>query len=312
LLAGLDYRFNNTFQYSLYVFPGFPTPASMLKAKMSQTSPYASMVYKNGKGFSLEAGGRWNHHTEYGNNFTFTMNPSLLMQGKVKLFANLYSAYKTPTLYQLFDPSAGNVDLKPEKGIIGEVGAEFFVNKGLHFRVIGFYRSTKSAIQYILVDPNNFTSQYRNVSRQENYGMEFEANYTNDRWTVAMNYTYTDGKTKSGFDGTGGPLGKDTSYYNLYRIPKNAFNLEIGFQATKHFYISSHLRAVSKREEFVYGSLPETQKGYATVDLYSEYGFCKSAKAFLDLKNLIGEKYFDIPGYNSKRFNFMAGINFQL
>lgn len=311
LLTGVDYRFNNTNQYSLYVFPGFPTPPSLLKAKMSQISPYASVVYKNGKGFTMEAGGRWNHHSEYGNNFTFTINPSYLINGKVKLLANLYSAFKTPTLYQLFDPSAGNKDLKPEKGITGEAGVEYFANKKFHMRAIGFYRNTKNVIVYTY-DPANFTSLYRNVSRQENYGAEVEANYLTNKLNISANYTYTGGKTKSAFDGTGAPIGKDTTYYNLYHIPKNAINLAAGFQITPAFYTSANLHMVSKREEFIYGSSPETLKGYTTIDVYGEYKFSRKFKAFIDLKNITNQRYFDLLGYNSRKFNFTAGINFQL
>jgi vitamin B12 transporter len=312
LLAGADYRFNNTDQYSLYVFPGFPTPPSTLKAKMSQLSPYVSVIFKKGEGFTAELGGRINHHSEYGNNFSFTFNPSLLVNGKAKVFANLYSAYKVPTLYQLFDPSAGNANLKPEKGTIVEAGGEVFPNKQFHTRIVGFYRNTKNAIQYILTDPVFFTAQYCNVSKQENYGIELETNYSFNKWQLAFNYTRTDGKTKSAYDGTGASLGKDTTYYNLYRIPKNALNFSIGCYVTRGLFIRAQLRAVNKREEFIYGASPEIQKGYATIDLYGEYMFSKKIKAFVDLKNITNKKYFDIPGYNSRRFNFVTGLGFNL
>jgi vitamin B12 transporter len=311
LLAGADYRLNNTdqFYFSTGVFGPYAPPA--WKAKMSQVSPYASVVYKDKNGFTTEFGGRWNHHSEYGSNFTFNINPFYLLNNKVKLFANLYSSFKTPTLYQLFDPSAGNTELDPEKGIIGEAGTEIFTRQSFRFRLVGFYRRTKDAIVYTF-NPSGFTTRYLNVSKQDNYGAELEANYTINKWNIAANYTYTDGKTKSRFDGTGTPIGKDTTYYNLYRIPKNAFNLTIGWQATIPLFISSMLRAVSKREEFIFGASPQTLKAYATIDLYGEYKFSRKIKVFLDLKNITNKTYFDIPGYNSRKFNFMAGINFNL
>jgi vitamin B12 transporter len=286
LLAGVDYRFNNTDQFSLFIFPGFPTPPSTLKAEMSQISPYASVILRNNEGFTAEIGSRWNHHSEYGDNFSFTFNPSLLIRGNGKIFANLYSAYKVPTLYQLFDPSAGNKDLKPEKGMIGEAGGEIFPSREFHARLTGFYRNTKDAIVYTYNTP--------------------------DKWRFTFNYTYTNGKITSAFDGTGVSIGKDTSYYNLYRIPKNAINLSIGWYAAKGLFLRTQLRSVSKREEFIYGYSPETQKAYATIDLYGEYVFNKKIKAYIDLKNITNKEYFDIPGYNSRKFNFMAGLSFNL
>jgi vitamin B12 transporter len=311
LLAGVDYRLNNTYQYALYI-PSFSPDPSVLKAKMSQVSPYASVIFNNDEGLVAELGGRLNHHSEYGTNFSFTFNPSYSVNEKAKIFANLYSAFKAPTLYQLFDPFAGNTSLEPEKTMVGELGMELYKNKEGWVRVTGFYRNTKNSIQYILIDPVFFTSQYRNVSSQQNYGVEVEASYKISAWNFTGNYTYTDGRTKSAYDGTGAPMGKDTTYYNLYRIPKNAFNIGIGWAATKKLFLSTHLRAIGKREEFIYGGSPEQLESYMTIDLYGEYSFNKKVKAFVDLKNIGNETYFDIPGYNSRKFNFMAGVHFNL
>jgi vitamin B12 transporter len=42
------------------------------------------------------------------------------------------------------------------------------------------------------------------------------------------------------------------------------------------------------------------------------HSLTKYLKAFADLKNLTNQKYFDILGFNSRRFNFMAGITIHL
>ncbi|MBI5857816.1 MAG: TonB-dependent receptor [Sphingobacteriales bacterium] len=311
LLLGADYRFNNTDQWywSTGAFGPYAPPA--LHAEMKQVSPYASLAYKNEEGFAVELGGRFNHHSEYGGNFTFTLNPFYRIKNKVKVFANIYSAYKTPTLYQLFDPSAGNNLLIPEKSIVGEVGTEMFSFKNFHGRVVSFYRNTKDAIIYTF-NPSTFAGKYQNAGKQTNYGAEAELTYTNKKVTVAANYTYTDGKTVSAYDGTGTPVSKDTTYFNLYRIPKHAININVGVQATKNFFYSLQIHSVSKREEFIYGAVPETLKAYMTIDVYGEYKFDKRIKLFLDMKNFTGNEHVDILGYNSRKFNFTTGINFQL
>ena len=312
LLAGIDYRLNNTFQkyFSTGIYGPYASP--VLNKEMSQLSPYATIIYKKDNAFNVEFGGRWNHHSEYGNNFTYSINPFYLLNHKEKIFVNLYSAFKSPTLYQLFDSlDGGNKNLKPEKGIIGEAGTEVFLIKNFRLRFVGFYRNTKNAILYTY-NPFNYSNLYLNVSRQENYGVEWESNYTIGKWNFSGNYTFTDGKTISAYDGTGTPISKDTSYYNLYRIPKNDFNLNIGWQVNNDFYISGQLHSVSKREEYIFGSNPETLKGYTIINIYTEFKFSKKFKAFIDLKNITNQKYFDILGYNSKRFNFTSGLNFNL
>jgi vitamin B12 transporter len=310
LLTGVDFRLNNTFQYYFSTGPYGPYAPPAWKGSMNQVSPYASVVYKTG-GFTAELGGRLNIHSEYGNNLTYTFNPSYLFDKKVKVFTNFYSAFKTPTLYQLFDPSSGNSELKPEKSTVEEAGVEIFHSNTLNSRIALFYRNTNDAIVYTF-DPVTFASKYYNVSRQKNYGAEAEFTYNGSVFNLSLNYTYTDGKTRSAYDGTGAPLAKDTTYYNLYRIPKHAVNLEIGAKVTRSLYLSSSLHAVSKREEFIYGDVPAILKAYATINLYGEYKFQERLRLFLDLKNLSNQRYFDLLGYNSRRFNFNAGIQFYL
>ncbi|MEK7225878.1 MAG: TonB-dependent receptor [Bacteroidota bacterium] len=311
LLAGIDYRLSNTEQDYFSTGPFGPYAPPVLHAEMNQLSPYASVLYKNENGFNAELGGRWNKHSEYGSNFTFTFNPFYLIETKAKIYGNLYSAFKTPTLYQLFDPSAGNKGLSPEKGLIAELGAEIFLVKNCWARLTMFYRNTKDAIIYTF-NPSNFSSLYLNAAKQTNYGAELEVKYTAGKVTATGNYTYTGGKTTAYFDGTGTPIAKDTTYFNLYRIPKNAFNINVGVQTTKTIFYSIALHSVSKREEFIYGAKPEMMKAYFTVDVYGEYKFGKAAKLFLDLKNITGQQYFDILGYNSLKFNFTIGFSFQL
>ncbi len=310
LLVGGDYRFNNTNQTYWSTGSFGPYSPEPLIGKMNQISPYASVIY-NKNDFNVELGSRLNFHSEYGTNVTFSFNPSYLIKNKAKIFANLYSSFKAPTLYQLFDAFAGNIDLTAEKGIVGEVGTELLSIKSFKTRIVGFYRNTKDAIVYTS-NPSTFESKYLNAAKQTNYGVEIEANYTMGKLNIAANYTYTNGETTAAFDGTGAPLAKDTSYFNLYRIPKHALNLTAGLQVSDAFFVSTQIHAVSKREEYVYAGAPEILKDYTTIDVYGEYKFAKNAKLFLDLKNISNKLYFDFLGYNTRRFNFTTGVSFQL
>lgn len=310
LLVGADFRSWNTDQR--YYSDGSWGPySSSLSGKMKQSSPYASVIYKNQNGFNAELGGRVNFHSEYGSNVTFTFNPYYVMENRNKIFANVYSSFKAPTLYQLFDAFAGNPDLDPETGMTVEAGAEMKSVPALKARLTGFYRKGKDVILYTF-DPNTFMSKYMNASEQTNYGAELELGYAKEKKDFSLNYTYTDGKTTAAFDGTGAPLAKDTSYYNLYRIPKHAVNVVLGYHFTNKLFTSLSARVIGKRSEYVYAGLPEELKGYATVDLYGEYRMGNFAKFYLDLKNITNKQYFEFLGYNARRFNFTTGISFQL
>jgi vitamin B12 transporter len=315
LLVGTDYRNQAVNETSLFIYyygaaPPYSVGTSNSainsdSAKVRQFAAYASFLLKNMGGFNLELGGRYNSFNKYGNVFTYSINPSYVVNDRFKIFANLSSGFSAPTLYQLYSEYKNPYgELNPEKTVSTESGIQYSDN---HFnaRALYFLRSTTDNIIYYGSDPNYPLGYYMNLDKQKDHGFEIEANYRIQRFTFSGNYTYTTGRvtTKVG--------GKDSSFYNLYRIPKNSVNLSAGVQATPALYLSLAYRTVSKRIESVYGGPPSTVDAfpYYTLDGYAELKICKSLKAFADLKNLTNQIYYDIPGFNSKKFNFMAGIN---
>jgi len=306
LLLGIDFRHNSTTQdyYSTGAWGPYTSPT--LKAWMAQLSGFASAVYKKND-LTVELGGRVNKHSEYGNNATFTFNPAYRLSKQVRVFGNIYSAFKTPTLYQLFDPYSGNDSLTPEKGLIQELGIDFTTSRNLRGRVVAFNRSSKQTIIYTY-DPTSFAGGYLNASSQKDYGFETELRWTKKEFSFSANYAFTNGKTTSRYDGTGAPIGKDSSYNNLYRIPKHALNWR-GSYAKNNWVFHLSGRAASAREEFVYGAAPLSMPGYATIDLYGEYQFTKQGlRVFADLRNLTNTRYEEIRGYTTRGFNVLVGI----
>ncbi|MEP6926823.1 MAG: TonB-dependent receptor, partial [Ginsengibacter sp.] len=115
MLAGADYRQNKTDQKYIYLPDyGFPAlPISADSAHTNQFSGYASLYLESNEGFNLDLGGRWNHHSIYGNNYTYSFNPFYLINNHYKIYANVSSGYRVPSLYQLYS-EYGNKNLKPE------------------------------------------------------------------------------------------------------------------------------------------------------------------------------------------------------
>jgi vitamin B12 transporter len=223
------------------------------------------------------------------------------------VFGNWYTAFKTPTLFQLYDPFAGNSNLTPEKGLIQELGFDWTSSQSFQTRVVAFHRNSRETIIYSY-DPMGWLGKYQNASRQTNYGVEVEATWNIRPIQFRANYAFTDGRTTGSYDGTGAPLGKDSSYFNLYRIPRHALNWQASFQKNQ-WTIQLSGRVASAREEFIFGAPPITMKGYATIDVYTEYRTKKKGlRFFVDLRNLTNTRYEEIRGYNARGFTAIAGI----
>ncbi|MEP7143170.1 MAG: TonB-dependent receptor [Ferruginibacter sp.] len=277
----------------------------------SQASGYASFFLKSIAGFNAELGGRLTHHSQFGSAFNYSFNPSFVINKEVKLFANIASGFRAPSLYNLAS-EYGNKDLKPERSTSFEAGAQYINTKStLHLRVTYFDRTIKDVIifQSLFVPPYG---RYDNADKQKGNGVEVEATIRPaSKWNITANYAFVDGniETKSG------TTGKDTSFYNLYRRPKNALNATVGFQPSKEFFTSIGVRWVDKRDELFYNPSTfsaETKplKAYYNLDLYAAYQPVASVKLFADLRNITNQLYFDQYGYNNRRFNFMFGAAF--
>ncbi|NIG52067.1 TonB-dependent receptor [Chitinophaga sp. Cy-1792] len=270
-------------------------------AHANQVSAYASVLLRNMGGFNLDVGGRYNHHQLYGNNFTYSINPSYLLNDQHKFYVNVASGYKTPTLYQLYAPGYGNSGLSPEVTTSYEAGYQLYLHRA-NFRVTGFWRDTRDLIIFYS-DPVTYAGQYRNANKQQASGLEAEFEVEIIRGLdFTANYSYTDGHiTETATNGS-----KNT-FYNLYRIPRNMGNATLGYQITSSLYASASYKYVGLRYD-----VSNPLGDYYTVDLYGEYKFGNLLKIFAGFRNITDYKYFDVTGYNSRGFNFNTGVIFNL
>jgi len=272
------------------------------------TSPYLSLFLKNLGGFNLQVGGRYNSHSKYGSNFTYTFNPSYLIDKNTKLFFNFETGFKAPTLYDLYGQYGSNPGLKPEKSRNIEAGVQAsFADNKIELRVAAFDRKIKDAIVY----GPSFT--VINRDQQHDKGFEVEPTFfINKHITIRAAYSFVTGQitTSNGV--------KDTVFNNLVRRPKHNLNVNIGWQATKSLFVSTNIRNWGKRTDWFYDPITFERsdvelKAFAVWDIYAEYTFLKGQlKIFADAKNITGSKYFEVYGYSTMGFNMNAGVHFKL
>ncbi|MCX8480839.1 MAG: TonB-dependent receptor, partial [Sediminibacterium sp.] len=137
LLHGADYRFNSM-NNQYFSFGSFgPYSSNLNDTSISQSSIYTSIFWTdNTQQWNIDFGGRLNVHSNYGSNYTYTFNPSYNINKAFRVFGSISTAFKTPSLYQLFS-SYGDVNLKPEQSISKEVGFSQ-TNKNINNRIVYF------------------------------------------------------------------------------------------------------------------------------------------------------------------------------
>lgn len=320
-IGGVEYRTSTTdiqtsgiYKYEIggATYSGsYQTKLGKDTANQNQKGVYGAIMYKGVSGLNAELGGRWNNHSTYGSNFVFNFNPSYVVRKQLKLFANISSAYKVPTLYQLYSEYRNiSTNLQPEKAITYEAGVHYFNPSNIfNIRVAAFKRNVTDGIAFY-TNPSTYSSYYINQDEQRDRGFEIEPTVNlNKQLQLVASFSYVDGKitTRSG--------AKDTSYFNLIRRPKYVLNTSINYQITKQLLISGNIRNYGKRTDFDFSSFSTRAvelSSYTLLDLYVEYKFKKFIKLFVNGRNLTNATYYEALGYNALDRNFNAGVLFKL
>ncbi|MDB5139272.1 MAG: btuB 2 [Mucilaginibacter sp.] len=296
ITSGADFKYYNTNQLSTYG----NIPSKLANDNIA--SVYTSLFYKAGI-FHMELGGRYNEDNRYGSNFTYTINPSVLLFDQLKVFATMASAFKSPSLYQLFS-QYGTPNLKPETTTSYEAGFDWeLIKKTLAFNTVFYKYDTKDVI-YFLPENNPPYGKYENGAFQKDKGFESELKLTVDKLTASAYAAYVTGVQTDQYG---------VKTYNLNRRPRNTYGANVYYQFEKNFSAGLIYRYTGDRsdENYSTGTLV-TLKHYNLVDAHLQYDVNKRISLFADLKNLLDVKYTDWLGYNTSRFNFMAGIKYQV
>ncbi|HMO33481.1 MAG TPA: TonB-dependent receptor [Lacibacter sp.] len=303
LLQGGDYRFgfyNNQF-LSISSFGPFRT--NFKDTSVSQSSLYASLLYSGLKGrLTVELGGRLNVHSRYGSNHTYTFNPSLAVNDRIRVFGSVATGFKAPGLYQLYS-TFGNRDLQPEESVNYEVGAEQKANK-LRHRLVGFYRDIDNGMDF-----DNIGFRYFNFPRQLVRGLEYEASVQLlTGWQLTGNYTWI-----SGTEFTQSRISfKDTAYTYLLRRPAHQAQAHLRYQHKGGWAFTLSGRYVSRRFDAGGFKVQDVALGsYFLVNAYAEYQPQSRIRFFADAQNLTQTRFFDLRGFNSIPLLVTAGCTFE-
>lgn len=269
--------------------------------KVKNTDPYANLVYVSDFGLNINTGARWNNHSAYGSNWIYNVNPSYrfkINKGYLKFFGSYATSYIAPNLSQLYGPFGANPELNPEEDTTIEGGLELQYSDRLRFSAVYFNRAEEGRIDYIVVDPDTFVSQYRNISEDINLsGVEVELWAKPMRnFEVTANYTLTDSKNELAL-----------------RIPRSKLNARISYIINSKAYFSAGYQNVSERSDTDFATLSDVElESFGLIDLYYKQEVSKQFSFFLSIDNVLNEDYVEILNYTTKGRNFRIGMRLKI
>ncbi len=270
-------------------------------AKFTIVDPYANVVYFAEAGLHVNAGLRLNNHSVYGSHFVYSVNPSLKKEvtfGYVKGLASYSTAYITPSLYQLFEPTYGNSELDPEENRTIEVGAELGISDKATINLVYFNRKETNFIDF--VDLGDWIFQYNNIDESFTArGIELNADFKlSKNLLLKTNVTYT----------------KVEEDLNL-RIPEIKVNAKLNYQLNDATFMSVSYQFNDERADAFYNSdIFATElvslESYNLLDFYVSHKLINNkVTLFANLTNLLNEDYQELYGYSTKGRNINIGFN---
>jgi vitamin B12 transporter len=261
------------------------------------TDPYVNLVYLTDFGLNLNAGFRYNMHSEYGNQEVYSLNPSYrfsVKNGYLKFMAAYATSYITPSLSQLFGQFGANPELEPETNRTFEAGTEWALADTFRTSLLYFNRKED---QYVYFDSAAFLN--RNSSTPVRVeGIEWEVTWKpSERIRLEANYTYTHR------DGD-----------NAIRIPDHKLNAMAGSYLGSKTFCSLQYAYTGTRTDTDFNTFTDVQlDAYSLVNLYVSHELIPGKlKAYLDAVNLLNTDYTEITGFTTRGRNFMIGFSLEL
>jgi vitamin B12 transporter len=284
VVGGLQYQFMDMSSDSPY--------GNMLheQSRFILADPYATFVADH-KGFGLNAGGRLNTHSLYGQNWVYNINPFYHVPNTtVKVMASISTAYITPSLYQLFDAYSGNAALAPERNRTVEMGAEAsLAQKKIQLTAVLFQREENQSILYSDATYRYYNADGINKAKGMEVGFRFQPA---THWSLQANYTFNE---------------LDEALQRLN--PKHKFNGRLAWSRGR-WSGQWQWQYVDKRMDlFGYPGTSVSLDAYKINHLMGQFELLPGrCKIFAQVTNVFDEAFTEVIGYATQGRNYRLGL----
>ena len=266
-------------------------------ASITTIDPYLNLTYLSDFGLTVNAGARFNNHSDYGNHLVYNFNPSFLFDVNddlnVKVLASGSTAFIAPSLSQLYNPSYGNRDLKPEESLNGEAGFELNYTKDYRFSAVAFHREDTNKIIWA---GSGYANADAGMIKTQGVELEASANLIKG-FSLNANYTFLQPNTD--VDGI--------------RLPKHKANATASYLFNKEkttVTASYQFNDVRLDQYYVWpaGNTPVSLDAYSLLNVFVGHQVTENLKLTASLFNALDEEYTEIYGYSTRGRNYMFGL----
>ncbi|PNU01993.1 TonB-dependent receptor plug domain-containing protein [Novosphingobium guangzhouense] len=271
------------------------------KDSTSTDSLFGNLTLRPFHALTLNGGVRYDDNADYGDRTTFSANGAWVIGEGVDapvVRASYGEGFKAPSLYQIHTNIGYNA-LRPETSKGWDAGIEMPFAQGTgRFTVTYFDRKTRNLIDYVTIDPVNFTGAYFNVDRARSQGAELGMQVTGwQGFDVNLAFTYLDAKDRD----SGTRLARRPRT-NLYASIDKAWNM--GLRLGADVSVGGGRYDDIANMQYVSGN--------AVVGLRGAFAVTDNVEVYGRIENLFDEHYELVRTYGTPGRSAYAGIRVKM
>ncbi|QIO06824.1 TonB-dependent receptor plug domain-containing protein [Acinetobacter shaoyimingii] len=251
------------------------------KEKVDSTGYYLQHQYTNDQ-LNTQLGVRVEDNQKYGTHVVGQAAARYQVLPSTSVYANIGSAFKSPTLNELYNAWTGNPDLDPEESISYEIGLDQKLNYGFNTGVSLYYTEVDNLINAV----NG--SKLQNINQATYQGGELYLGWAKNDLFAKATYSYV--KTEN-----------EDTHQELARRPRQALTLTTGLQ-NEVYGISASLIVKSHSKDW---DPNYRNPGYATVDVNAFWNVNPYIKLFTNIQN-IGDAHYK-TSYQDNGYYYVNG-----
>ncbi|WP_347454447.1 TonB-dependent receptor domain-containing protein [Acinetobacter thermotolerans] len=238
--------------------------SSSFAQQLDTTGYYIQHQYQSDR-LNTQVGYRVEDHDKYGSHEVAQAGARYHFSPSLSVYSNIGTAFKAPTVNDLYYGSSANPNLKPEESMSYELGFDQQLNSAWSWGGSVYQTDIDNLIDYAAVSPWNLD----NISKARMQGAEAFMHWAQDDYFLKTSYHYVKATNEK----------TDTE---LLRRPRQTLSISAGLENAQ-YGLSATVIAKSKAKDW---DTAQRTPGYATVDLHGYWNVNPNIKLFSNIQNV--------------------------
>jgi len=236
---------------------------------------------------------RYDKYEQFKNKTTGKIGVRYNFNQDISILGNYGTAYKTPSLYQLFDTTYGNKNLNPETTKSKDISLVYKELKLTYFDNV-----VTNLIGY---NPTTWVNeQVEGDSRFKGYKISYKKEILEDL-LVGFNYKKQSAKDENGIE--------------FIRRVQESLNLSFDYYGIDKSHIGLYAKYIGQRDDSKFNSDFTTTKvdtgNYTLINLVLNHDISENLNLYTKIDNLTNKYYQEVYGYATSPRAYYAGIKYK-